>query len=303
MEVEVAEKSLDKMLAEVKWSTRQRLQYIEIMAFYCGVVSRTDVARAFGISDAAATKDLAQYGKLVPNNLIYRQSHFGYVPGPEFHPCVADLSPEAVLPMLALNLTGMSGPYGEQRIFNIPAEQLSPPARLPDREITAQVTRAVAQRKKLRIQYRSLSDRESDQERVIEPHSLCHNGLRWHVRAYNEETFDFRDFVLSRIAAAGMMDEAAESSSEFDEDWMERVSLELVPHPGLVEKKRLTLLMDYGAEDGVITIEVRRALLGYLLQRLRVDTSPDHSFNPNAYQLIVANRDEVEPFAEWAFKI
>lgn len=299
----VAAKSLDKMLAEVKWSTRQRLQYIEIMAFYCGVVSRTDVARAFGISDAAATKDLAQYGKLVPDNLIYRQSHFGYVPGPDFHPCVADLSPQAVLPMLALNLTNMSGPYGEQQVFNIPAELLTTPARLPSREITAQVTRAVAQRKKLRIEYRSLSGRESDQQRVIEPHSLCHNGLRWHVRAYNEETFDFRDFVLSRIAMAEMLDPAAESSREFDEDWMEQVTLELVPHPGLEEKKRLTLMMDYAAEDGVITIEVRRALLGYLLHRLRVDTSPEHSLNPEAYQLIVANRDEVEPFAEWAFRI
>ncbi len=299
----MAEKSLEKMLAEVKWSTRQRLQYIEIMAFYCGVVSRTDVARAFAISDAAATKDLAQYGKLVPDNLIYRQSHFGYVPTPNFHPCVADLSPEAVLPMLALNLTGMSGPYGKQRVFNIPAELLTPPTRLPNREITAQVTRAVAQRKKLRIHYLSLSDRESDPSRIIEPHSLCHNGLRWHVRAYNEETFDFRDFVLSRITEAEMLDAAAESSSEFDEDWVESVTLELVPHPGLAEKKRLTLLMDYGAKGDVITIEVRRALLGYLLQRLRVDTSPDHSLNPEAYQLIIANRDEIEPFAEWAFRI
>lgn len=299
----VAGKSLEKMLAEVKWGTRQRLQYIEIMAFYCGVVSRTDVARAFGISDAAATKDLAQYGKLVPDNLIYRQNHFGYVPGPDFHPCVADLSPEAVLPMLALNLTGMSGPYGDERIFGVPAELLAPPTRLPGRSTTAQVTRAVAQRKKLRIQYLSLSDRESDQERIIEPHSLCHNGLRWHVRAYNEETFDFRDFVLSRIAMAEMLDTPAESSSEFDEDWVESVTLELIPHPGLEEKKRLTLLMDYGAENGVITIEVRRALLGYLLQRLRVDTSPEHSLNPQAHQLIVANRDEVEPFAEWAFRI
>lgn len=299
----MAAKSLDKMLAEVKWSTRQRLQYIEIMAFYCGVVSRTDVARAFGISDAAATKDLAQYGKLVPDNLIYRQSHFGYVPAPEFYPCVANLDPAAVLPMLALNLTGMTGPYGEQRVFNISAEYLTPPARLPDRAITAQVTRAVAQKKKLRIHYRSLSDRESEPSRIIEPHSLCHNGLRWHVRAYNEETFDFRDFVLSRIAEAEMLDLPAESSSEFDEDWSESIMLELIPHPELAEKKRLTLLMDYGAEGDVITIEVRRALLGYLLQRLRVDTSPDHSLNPNAYQLIVANRDEVEPFAEWAFRI
>lgn len=296
------DKSLEKKLTEMKWSTRQRLQYIEIMAFYCGVVSRNDVARAFGISDAAATKDLSLYGKLAPDNLIYKQSLFGYVPSPTFEERVADLSPEAVLPMIAHNLTSMSGPYGEQRIFGVPAESLPAPARLPNRFITAQVLRAVAQKKQLRIHYRSLSDRDSEHARIIEPHALCHNGLRWHIRAYSEETFDFRDFVLSRIAEAAMLDEEAESSPQYDEDWVETLALKLIPHPGLPERKRVNLLMDYGATGEMITIEVRRALLGYLLQHLSVDTTVDHSLNPQAYQLVVANRDEVEPFAEWAFR-
>ncbi len=298
----MAEKSCEQQLAELKWATRQRLQYIEITAFYCGVVTRTDVARAFGISDPAATKDLNLYGKLAPDNLIYRQALFGYVPGPEFRECVADLSPEAVLPMIAHNLTNMSGPYGTQPIFSIPAESLPIPARLPDRMITAQVLRAVAQRKKLLISYRSLSDRDSEAPRLIEPHALAHNGLRWHIRAYNEETFDFRDFVLSRIEAAQMVDTPSESSGEFDEEWMETITLELAPHPGLPERKQQNLLMDYGAENGVVVIEIRRALLGYLLQQLSVDTTLEHSLNPHAYQLIVANRDEVEPFAGWAFR-
>jgi hypothetical protein len=285
----------------MKWATRQRLQYIEIMAFYCGVVSRADVARAFGISDPAATKDLNLYGRLAPDNLIYKQAVFGYIPSPEFKECVADLSPEAVLPMIANNLTSMNGPYGTQPIFAIPAESLPIPSRLPERTITAQVLRAVAQRKKLQLRYRSLSDRDHAAPRIIEPHSLCHNGLRWHIRAYQEETFDFRDFVLSRIEAAQMLDLPTESSEEFDEEWVESLTLELSPHPGLPERKRLNLLMDYGAEE-VITITVRRALLGYLLQQLAVDTTADHSLNPHAYQLIVANRDEVEPFAEWAFR-
>jgi hypothetical protein len=296
-----ADTALKKTLEDIKWATRQRLQYIEIMAFYCGVVTRNDVARAFGISDPAATKDLNLYGRLAPDNLIYKQSHFGYVPGPNFKGCVADLSPETVLPMIAHNLSSMSGPYGKQLIFSISAESLPIPARLPDKAICAQVLRAVAQKKKLRINYRSLSHRDSEYARIIEPHSLCHNGLRWHLRAYNEETFDFRDFVLSRIAEAKMLDEAAESSSEFDEEWVETLFLKLTPHPGLPEKQRLNLLMDFGATGEMITIEIRRALLGYLLQQLSVDTTADHSLNPHAYQLIVANRDEVEPFAEWAF--
>ena len=46
------------MLNDIKWAARQRLQYIELMAYYTGVVTRSEVAKAFGISDAAATKDL-----------------------------------------------------------------------------------------------------------------------------------------------------------------------------------------------------------------------------------------------------
>jgi hypothetical protein len=38
-----------------------------------------------------------------------------------------------------------------------------------------------------------------------------------------------------------------------------------------------------------------------VLQRLNVDTTPDHALNPNAYQLMLLNRDEIEPFAAWAF--
>jgi len=296
------DRSLEIALSEMKWGTRQRLQYIEITAYYCGIVTRNDVASAFGISDPAATKDISLYGRLAPDNLIYRQSLFGYVPGPNFKQRIADLSPERVLPMIANNLTSMSGPYGEQLIYGIPAESLPTPARLPSKEITAQVLRAVTQKRKLQIDYHSLSDRDSDQPRIIEPHSLCHNGLRWHLRAYSDDTFDFRDFVLSRIGDAEMLDEASESSAQYDEEWVETLTLELTPHPELPEKKQLNLLMDYGTADGVITLEVRRALLGYLLQQLSVDTTADHSLNPHAYQLIVANRDEVEPFAEWAFR-
>ena len=54
----------------IKWVTLQRLQYIELMAFYVGIITRSDIARAFAISDAAATKDLKFYSEIAPNNLI-----------------------------------------------------------------------------------------------------------------------------------------------------------------------------------------------------------------------------------------
>lgn len=290
------------MRLDVKWATRQRLQYIEIMAYYTGVVTRSDVARAFGMSDPAATKDLKLYSDLAPGNLIYTQSVFGFVPGADFSPAFADLSPAAVLPVIAANLAVAGGPYGAAPIYGLPAASLPLPARLPGKEVLAQITRAIHSHRKLRVSYRSLSDRDSQEQRILEPHALVDTGLRWHVRAYSEETYDFRDFVLSRFLEAECLIDPAESSAEYDEDWVETVTLKLGPHAGLDAQKRQSLLLDYGAGGEVIEVDVRRALIGYVLQRLSVDTTKDHTLNPQAYQLMLLNREEIEPFAGWVFR-
>jgi hypothetical protein len=292
----------EKMRLDVKWATRQRLQYIEVMAWYTGVVTRSDVARAFGQSDPAATKDLKLYSDLAPGNLVYNHSVFGFVPGAGFTAVFADLTPAAALPVIAANLAVANGPYGDALIYGLPTASLPLPTRLPSPQTLAQITRAIHGRRKLRVGYRSLSLREGGAERVLEPHTLVNTGLRWHVRAYSEVTCDFRDFVLSRITGAECLDAPAESGEQYDDDWVESVSLVLAPHAGLDAARRESLLLDYGASGEVIEVNVRRALLGYVLQRLNVDTTPYHSLNPNAYQLMLMNRDEIEPFAAWAFR-
>lgn len=294
--------SAKKTLNDIKWGSRQRLQYIEIMAYYTGVVTRTDIVNAFGISDAAATKDLSFYSQLAPANLIYRHAVFGFVPSDNFSELFADLSPAVVLPLFAANLPATGSPTDAKPIYGINIDSLPLPSRLPSKVVLAQLIRAIRTRRKLTIKYHSLSDRENKDSRIIEPHSLINTGLRWHVRAYSDETYDFRDFVLPRIIDAQLRDDSAESSALYDDDWMEMVTLQLTPHPKLTKAKRESLILDYGARGEVIELTTRRALVGYVLQQLAVDTSVDHSLNPNAYQLIVMNRDEIEPFAAWAFQ-
>ena len=155
------------------------------------------------------------------------------------------------------------------------------------------------------MSYHSLSERDSQEYRNLEPHALVDNGIRWHVRAYSEDTYDFRDFVLSRFTQAECLLDLAESSVQYDDDWVEMVNLQLAPHPKLDAQKRENLLLDYGSgasHSEIIEVNVRRALVGYLLQRLGVDTSKDRSMNPNTHQLMLLNRDEIEPFAGWALQ-
>ena len=287
---------------EIKWVTLQRLQYIELMAFYAGVITRSDIAKAFAISDAAATKDLKFYSEIAPNNLIYKHSVFGFVPSDSFQEIFADLSPIVTLPIFEANFIITSAPNADNHMFGIPTFGLTLPSRLPKKSVLAQITRSISGKKKLKVSYHSLTEREGSSKRIIEPHSLINTGFRWHVRAYSEETFDFRDFVLSRFTNAKCLDADAESNELYDDDWVEIISLELAPHPKLNKEKQKSLLIDYSSNKDLINIKVRRSLIGYLLQQLSVDTTIDHSLNPNKYQLIVVNREEIEPFASWAFE-
>ncbi len=291
-----------KMLHEIKFATRQRLQFIEIMAYYLGHISRSMLAKAYGISDPAATKDLKLYNDLAPGNLEYNPSLFSFVPSEKFDEVFADLNPQSILPMFAQNLLSIDNPSGKEPIYGISVESMPFPVRLPEKAVLAQLIRAMKNKHQLEIKYYSLSHRDDQlQSRIIEPHALVNNGLRWHVRAYDHEHYDFRDFVLSRITHAEKLELKSDSSQSYDDDWMELVSLKLQAHPGLYKKQRLALSYDYDMEDGLIELQVRRALVGYLLQQMKVDTTEDASLNPNAYQLIVENRDEIEQYAGWAF--
>jgi len=284
----------------LKWNTRQRLSYIETRAYYTGSVSRSDVAQTFAMSDPAATKDLKLYNDLAPDNLIYKQSEFGFVPSANFTPVFSGLDPASILDLIAHNSPSVWLATEGRSIFGLNAVTLPHPTRLPDKTIVAQLTRAMHQGKKLSIVYASLHNREQDQRRIIEPHSIVNTGLRWHARAYNEQHFDFRDFVLSRILEAELINETAESSADHDEDWVETLTLELAPHPGLTPRQQLNLHVDFSEDGKTVQLTVRRALIGYALRALSVDTTIDHSLNPNAYQLVLLNREEIEIYADWA---
>lgn len=288
-------------LSDIKWNTRQRLAYIEARAYYAGIVSRSDVANAFAMSDPAATKDLKRYNDLAPDNLVYKQSEFGFVASKDFKPHFSDLDPADILPLIIDNQPSpwLASNDGKS-LFGLSASRLPKLTRLPDRQIVAQITRAIYQKSKLSILYASLSDNEREKSRIIEPHSLVNTGLRWHVRAYNENSFDFRDFVLSRILEAEVLQEKAASTADYDEDWTETLTLELAPHPKLSPRQQLNLLVDYSEDGGNIRLNIRRALLGYALRSLAVDTTNDQSLNPNAFQLVLVNREEVEIYASWA---
>lgn len=258
---------------------RDRLAFVELRVRFVGEIRRQDLVARFGIQSAAATRDLAVYKDLAPRNIDYDAKAKSYVIGPHFRP-VFDFPPERVLAWLTQGFGD-----GEPTPLKawIPSEI---PARLTQPQLTtlAQVTRAIHLGCPLGIEYHSITSGRTQRE--IVPFALLDNGLRWHVRAFDRKTRDFRDFVITRIRRADVLKGKPVSpheTSDQDIQWSRIVELDLVPHPDRPHPEITE--MDYGMDDGQLHLKLRAATAGYILRKWSVDCSPDHSLAGPEFRL------------------
>ena len=257
---------------------RERLAYVEFRLYFMGEIGRPDLAGRFGVAPAGATRDLALYREMAPHNIEFDGSSKVYRIGKAFSP-IFEHAPQRVLSALSLG-------FGD--VVNGETKPLLPcefPAALsnPQMEVLAPICRAIHAKRPVAIHYHSMSSDES--KRVIVPFALVDTGLRWHVRAFDRKSGEFRDFVVTRIEQPTLLDEEPQSHERPDNDiqWTRIVELDLVPHPRLARPEIIE--MDYGMTDGSIRMRVRAAVAGYMLLRWSVDASPDHSLREEQYRL------------------
>jgi len=268
-----------EQLAELTQPQRDRLAFVELRVRFIGEIRRQDLLSRFGIQSAAASRDLALYKKLAPGNIDYDSKGKSYVLGPSFQP-VFDFPPERVMSWLTQS-------FGDGEPMRLKAWVTSEsPSRLthPNLDVLASVTRAIHLECPLGIEYHSISSGRT--EREIVPFALIDNGLRWHVRAFDRKSQEFRDFVITRIRRPAVLKGqpvAPHETSDQDIQWTRIVELEFVPHPCLARPE--IIKMDYGMTDGSIRMRVRAAVAGYMLLRWSVDCSPDHRLKEEQYRL------------------
>ena len=257
---------------------RERLTYLEFRLYFMGEIGRPDLSARFGVAPAGATRDIAMYRELAPQNIDFDNSSKTYRISSAFAP-IFEHSPHRVLSALSLGFGG--GVDGEPRSL-LPCEF---PATLtcPRMDVLAPICRAIHAKRPLAIRYQSMSSGES--ERVIVPFALVDTGLRWHVRAFDRKSGEFRDFVITRIQNPVPLDEEPIAHERMDADiqWTRIVELDLVPHPRLNRPEIIE--MDYAMKDGSIRMRVRAAVAGYMLLRWGVDASPGHSLEGHEYKL------------------
>ena len=135
------------------------------------------------------------------------------------------------------------------------------------------------------------------------PHILVNNGHRWHVRAFDQKSKAFRDFVCTRLQNVTKVSQLEQSKSEkialdsselrpSDNQWNKIVSVVLKPHP--VTRYPQAIELDYDMDNGELKLEVRAALLGYLLRQWDIDCSEKASLIGNEYQLWLSNVSQIK---------
>ena len=114
------------------------------------------------------------------------------------------------------------------------------------------------------------SRRRYFRERTICPHALVKASGRWHVRAFDFARKSFIDFALSRVLSSSSLPSQAPLPAELDDNWHRHVTIEFVPHPALSQAQKAAVCREYGMVDGYLKMDVRRAILFYLLDETRL---------------------------------
>ncbi len=268
---------------EFSFAQKQRLAYIDFKLYFTGMVTRSEIVSHFELGLAAATRDLKIYKERAPENMVYNNVEKKYFITTQFKPIIKHEARRTLI-KLANNISDGFDSIGDT---SFPIESPSP-LNVPEIDIIAKLSQAIINNKPINVIYTSLSSGSAARELV--PHSIVDNGLRWHLRAYDRQSKSFRDFVLTRITKVTILTQTPSTEEDKLEDhqWMRMVPLQIIPHPKNVEHPT-AIKLDFGMENGMLEVNVRAAMAGYLLRRWNVDCSEKGSLSGSEYQLYLQN--------------
>ena len=261
------------------YAQKQRLTFIELIAYWEGRIDRSRVVSEFGVSPNHVTKDFRHYKKAFPQNLQYDVSARTYRPAPDFKPQIGTGVPEEYLGLLKAKAGQRDGNLISSLLSGVESDTVPFPNGKIDGDVLKALTRAISSGTGLQITYQS-QNRALPIPRKIWPHALVFNGLRWHARAYDLEHGKFIDLVLQRILDAAAVNEPIPVEVEEDAGWTTLVTIDVIPRRSLSAEQAETIAREYGmtkrGEDWVWSVRLRECLAGYFIYLHRLDIMQDN---------------------------
>ena len=275
-----------------RWSQERRLEFIDFRLRWDGRFNRSDLTQFFGISVPQSSLDIAKYLELAPENLAYDRRGRTYLVSPTFRPVFPSTDrPSRYLNELLATATGVLD-QSATLLGCIPPVGLVPtPGRMLDVKVLATLVKAIRDRTAVDVVYQSMSRSEPTRRR-LSPHAIAHDGFRWHARAFCDTRQRFLDFVIARILDISNSERDAVAAIG-DVEWTTVLEVVLVPNPALSKPHRKAVELDYGMEDGQVTLGCRQAMLFYFLQHLGLDTQRTR---PEAQQVVLKNKKELASY-------
>ena len=272
----------------MRWSTRQRIEFIETRLYWEGKISRKDLTGYFDISIPQSTKDIKAYIERAPDNIRYDNKAKQYVAAEGFKPVFISPDSESYLKRLLTSDAGQDEFFcgAMPSFYNAPCIQ-----RKIDPNILKYILRNIKAGNAVHVEYQSMSG-PGPGWRWITPHAIGFDGFRWHIRAFCHKSRVFKDFNLGRIYKTGESKlHPIDCSNDFQ--WFTEITFNIEPHPGLTGQQRKGIERDYGMTNGTLEFEVRGAFVFYMLKRLNLEDGHEKN-DPIRQQIVLKNREQIE---------
>ncbi|GAA6171853.1 YafY family protein [Colwellia sp. KU-HH00111] len=265
-----------------KENNKVRFDFIESVVWWEGQINATHLANKFQLSRQAASSVLQQYRDKYPFYLRYNQSSKAFIATDDFYH-LAQLTP------FSNYLTLTTEPHQKsancQQHANVFAFEVEAPLRNINPIQVQPILRAIREKLAIDIGYISLSSPDY-LDRIIQPHAMIFDGLRWHVRAYCNKNSQFRDFTLSRFNGEATFEGKATHLAEQDDKWQTMVDVVIEADPRFNDQQKRIIEQDFQMENGQKTITTRAALVNYLLRRLHIDS---YKNTPEEQQIVLTS--------------
>lgn len=270
--------------SQLDLNSLQRFQFIEACLVWRQGLNASDIQKHFNVSKPTAKKYLDEYKALIKGLPL------NYVASKKQYQAPKDYTPRYI----SLSLTDYQKCFGEQVETASDIEVLNAAERNINFKLVRTLLTACRENLRVEVGYRSMGSPDTP-NRIIQPHSLIYDGLRYHLRAYCEKNQAFRDFVLSRFVDTAEIEGPATHTKQQDQEWQTQVDLVLIPDNRLTPEKQQIIELDYGMTNGRLTLTTRAALVKYLVYKYTVNT---HHTNANAQQIMIepSCKQAIEPY-------
>ncbi|MEH2922042.1 WYL domain-containing protein [Samsonia erythrinae] len=268
----------------------RRLQFIDFRLRWSGHINRTDLTSFFGLSIPQASLDIAKYIELAPNNLAYDRRTKTYTATPTFSAVYPQNSAQRYLAELLAMKTGV---LEADASFIESAPEVCwvhIPFNTDNEQIVEVIVRAIRDKMAVSICYQSSSSMDNS-PRLISPHALGNDGLRWRVRAYCHIKQQFSDFILTRILSIeGVELSTIDPASDYP--WHTHVQLMLKTNKELPQARQRALELEYGMRNGELNLSCRLACIHETLGRFHISLMDEN--NEKDQLFVLKNKEDIQ---------